>query len=941
MSNLRIRATLTGGSLLALAISASAAAAQDQAAPAAVSQSEAQPASDGGGGDIVVTGTRLKTSGFDAPTPVSEISDVEIQRAAPATISDFVNQMPALSGSKTPRSNKGGIADGVAGANLMNLRNLGVSRTLVLLNGKRATPATLTAAVDVNTIPDALVKRVDIVTGGASAAWGSDAVAGVVNFVLDTKFKGLKGNVQSGISTYGDAANVSADLSFGTGFADGRGHFILSGKFSQSKEALYRDRPWFQGYKFVANPNASQPGQTQFLAAPWAAQFGTRNGIVNSGPLAGYYFADNGSLAGTNFPLAGKSGTFYIGDKAVFDRLEDQSPTQQLSIPVKQFSVYGRASYELTDNIEPYIEGSYAGSRARYQSVYFGRIGNTAINVAKDNFYLPTAVADAMTLAGVNTIPVTIFDSKLGRIQVYVNRDTYRGQGGFQGSFGNNWKWDVSFQYGQTHSTTAATSMARPGNYALATDVVANPANPSQPICRSTITNPNDGCVPFNIFGSQPISAAALGYVTATSSQDLRYTQTVTSANLSGDLVNLPAGPLSFAAGAEYRTEKAEAVADALSQASLFYAGNFKNFNGSYNVKEIYGELGVPVLKDSAFGRSLNIDLAARYTNYSVSGSVVTWKAGFRYEPIQGVEFRLTRSRDIRAPNLQELFQPGLVTNQAVNDPVNSNAQVRFNQTISGNLALKPEKADTLTMGLVLQPAFAPGLRASIDYYDIKIRDAIATYSSQFVVNQCAAGLTQFCQFVTRDSAKALVAVTLAPFNAQLEQARGIDFELSYTRPLGNGTIDLRLLANYVDKLNIVTPTTTVTRAGEIGNNTGAAEGVPHWRGVATATYDSDHFTAQLKGRFIGGAIYDDAWGPGYIDRNSVPAIVYLDAYVGFKVNSVVPNSEFYLSVDNLMDTAPPVVVTSDNANTVSPGTNPYVYDLVGRTFRAGFRFKF
>lgn len=890
---------------------------------------------------IVVTGTRLKTSGFDAPTPVSVITEEQIQRAAPATISDFVNQLPALAGSVSPRTNKGGIGNGQAGVNLMNLRNLGAQRTLVLLNGKRVSPTTLTGVVDVNTIPDALVKRVDVVTGGASAAWGSDAVAGVVNFVLDTKYQGLKGNVQLGTSTHGDANNYAADLSFGTSFADDKGHIVVSGKYNQNDEAMFADRSWFKGYKVVANPLAGQAGQTSFLAAPWASQFGTLNGLVNSGPLAGYYFADNGSLAGTNFPLTGRSGnTFYFGDQAVFNRLADQAPTQQLSIPVKQYSVYGRASYELGDSLEAFVEGSYSGSEARYQSVYFGRIGNTAVNIQRDNFYLPAAVVTAMTSAGVTSIPVSIFDPKLGRIQVYADRDAYRGQGGLQGSLGGNWNWDLTFQYGQTHSITAAHSMARPGNYALATDVVANPSNPSQPICRSTITAPTNGCVPFNIFGSQSISAAALDYVTGTSSQDLRYTQTVTSLNLTGDLLTLPAGAVSLATGAEYRTEKAVAVADAISQLSQFYAGNFKNFSGKYNAKEVYGEIGVPVFKDGALGRSLNLNAAARYTDYSVSGGVTTWKGGLRYEPVEGVELRLTRSRDIRAPNLQELFQPGLVTNQAVNDPVNGNAQVRFMQTVGGNLNLKPEKADTLTLGLVLQPTFANGLRASVDFYDIKIKDAISTYSAQFVVNQCNAGLTQFCQFITRDANRALTAITLAPFNAQLEQARGIDFELSYTKPVGDGTLDLRALANYVDKLNIVTPTTTITRAGEVGNNTGAAEGVPHWRGVASVTYDSAKFTAQLKARLIGAGVYDDAWGPTFIDRRSAPAIAYLDAYADFKMDRISKGSLFYVAVDNLLNTAPPIVVTSDNGNTVGAGTNPFLYDLIGRTFRVGFRFK-
>ena len=319
----------------------------------------------------------------------------------------------------------------------------------------------------------------------------------------------------------------------------------------------------------------------------------------------------------------------------------------------------------------------------------------------------------------------------------------------------------------------------------------------------------------------------------------------------------------------------------------------------------------------------------------------MTCKAGGRYEPIDGLEFRVTRSRDIRAPNLQELFQPGLVTNQEILDPFNGNARVRFTQTQSGSLALKPEKADTLTAGVVLRPGFAPGLRASVDYYDIKIGDAIATNSSQFIVDRCHDGLTVYCGAITRDANNVITAINLQPFNAREEHARGVDIELSYTMPLGSGSLDMRVMTNYVSKLDIVAPDATIHRAGEVGNNTGAAEGVPSWRSVATVTYDRDPVTFQLKGRFIGASRIDDAWGPETIDRYKVPAIFYLDAYLGVKAKGIASNGEFFLSVDNLLNKAPPVVTPSDNANSVSSGTNVYLYDVLGTTIRGGFRFEF
>ncbi|HKY82380.1 MAG TPA: TonB-dependent receptor [Sphingobium sp.] len=894
-------------------------------------------------GDIVVTGTRLQNAGFDAPTPVSVVTAEQIQRAAPATISDFVNQMPALSGSNTPRTNKALIGNGLAGANLLNLRNLGVSRTLVLMNGKRVTPTTLTGAVDVNTLPSALVKRVDIVTGGASAAWGSDAVAGVVNFVLDTEYEGLKGNFQSGISTEGDASNLTGSLSYGTAFADGKGHFLVSGQYTRNGSATYGSRDWFKAYKTVNNPLAGQPGQTTFLAAPWAAQFANDTGLVPSGPLAGYYFDALGGLAGTNFPLSGIAGggTYYFGDKAVFDRLYDQAPLTQSSIPTTQKSIYSRASYDLTDDINVYVEGSYATSKADTRGANYARSGATPATITVDNFYLPQAVRTAMVANNVTSFPLNIQNTKMGAIGIHNSRKNYRGLIGLDGSFGGDWKWGLSYQYGRVDSKIRATDMPRPDQYALAIDAVANPANPSQAICRSTLTDPTNGCVPMNPFGSQALSQAVLNNVVGVSAQDIRYEQHVAAANIAGNLFELPAGPVSFAAGAEYRAEKAHATADPISQRTGFWAGNFKAFDGKINVKEIYGELGIPVFKDSAVGRSLDLNVAGRLTDYSVSGSVKTWKAGFRYEPIDGVEVRLTRSRDIRAPNLQELFQTGAVTNTLVNDPVNGNSPIRAFATVSGNETLTPENADTLTAGIVLRPAFLRGFRASVDYYDIKIRDAIATNSAQFIVDRCFAGDAQYCTAITRNSANLITGIRLQPFNALQERARGVDIELSYTMPAAGGTLDLRVLANYVDKLDIVLPTSVITRAGEVGNNVGAAEGVPHWRATASATYDSSALTAQLRGRLIGSAVFDDNWGPTVIDKRSVPAIFYLDAYLGIKTNSIAPKSEFFLAVDNLLNQDPPVVTQLDASNTQAAGTNVFLYDVIGTTIRAGFRFEF
>lgn len=907
---------------------------------AAVASTAGDAGAAGSVSDIVVTGTRLSSNGFEAPTPVSVITQAQIQQAAPATIADYVNQLPALQGGETPRTPRGNLAAGNAGANFLSLRNLGAPRTLVLLNGRRVTPTTVTGATDVNLLPSALVTRVDVVTGGASAAWGSDAVAGVVNFVLDTKFTGVRGKVQSGVTTEGDGRTLDSDLSVGTGFADDRGHIILSGRYTKSQAAFFSKRDWFKAYKIFPNPNARTPGQPARLVEPWSSLLVTDNGLIASGPLRGTFFNDAGGVAGTNFtfpPIV--SGIYGAGSESVYRTLADQSRYGQANVPVEQGSVYGRASFDLTDAVTAFAEGSWGKTKSITPIANYFRTGNTLIQ--RDNFFLPQSVRDAMTAAGVTTVPLSISNSKLGVLQSSVDRENIRGLGGIEGKFGGNWKYSVSYQYGETKVKIRSPQNPRPARYATAVDAVADPRNPGQAICRSTLTNPGDGCIPINPFGSAPLSSSQLGYVLGNSMQDLTYRQTVATANISGDLLDLPAGPLSIAAGGEYRTERAVATSDDISQANGYFAGNYKPFRGRYNVKEAFAEIGIPVFKDQRFAQALDLNLAARLTDYSTSGNVVTWKAGFTYRPVEDIEFRATRSRDIRAPNLNDLFQTGTVGTFNVIDPFNNGASVQFLQTTRGNPALNPEKADTLTAGVVLRPSFLPGFGMSVDFYNIKIKKAIAINSSQFVVNQCAAGDAVSCSQITRNASNIITAITLLPFNALSEVARGIDIEASYRSNLGPGTMELRTLVNYTDRLAIISAANTIERAGEVGNNVGAAEGVPRWRALATATYTLDPVTLQLKGRFIAASKQDRQWTSADVNRNKVPAIFYLDGYVGFKVKGMGADGEFFLAADNLLNTAPPVVTPQDNSNLLASGTNVFLYDILGTTVRAGFRFKF
>lgn len=884
---------------------------------------------------IVVTGSRIVRDGYEAPTPVSVVTAVEIAKSAPVTIADYVNQMPALSGSTTPRTGQALVGGGTAGANLLNLRNLGPNRTLTLLNGRRVTPSMLTGAVDVNTMPTALVQRVDVVTGGASAAWGSDAVAGVVNFVLDTKFSGLKGEVQGGGTTHGDGGNWSGNLAGGTSFADGRGHIVAALNYSKAKKALAEDRDWFRGHKVVPNPTPGN-GQPARLLLPGTSLNVTSGGLVTTGPLRGVHFDANGNYDPTPFNFGQESGIYAIGG----DQDDYSGRTAEIAQPLEQGSVFSHVSYDLTEAINVFGEFSYGDSRAiNHSGPFFRTSGQFAVQT--DNAYLPADVKAMADAAGINSFGLGFSGERYDRPRGINDRSVQRYLAGFEAELGSDWRVSGYGQHGVSKISNVVVNNPILSRFFLAADAVVNPAT-GDIVCRSTLSNPTNGCVPINPFGAAAPTDAQYNYIWGRAEQNIRIQQDVFALDFSGTLASLPAGDLSVAFGGEYRKEKGEADADPISQQTLFYVGNYKPFSGSYDVKEAYAEFLLPVFRDSKLGRSLELNAAGRIADYSESGQVETWKLGGTYRPVDEVQFRVTRSRDIRAPNLNDMFLGGATVLTNLVDPFRANEAIQVNVTVAGNRNLQPEIANTLTAGVVYQPDWLPGFSASLDVYDIKIKEAIATSSAQQLLNACYGGDQLYCSFITRDGAGGRVSsVRVEPFNQRSEVARGLDIEFGYRTYLGEGSLDLRGMLNYVDKLDINSTVATVSRAGEVGTNLGAAQGVPHWRGLFTAGYSLDPIDVQLKARFIGASKIEADYGPADINRNKVPAIVYLDAFFGWTLPVAEGTTQLFVGVENLLDQNPPISQSQDNSGCCSSGANPFVYDLIGRSIRSGIRFKF
>ena len=957
----RRAAILSSVALAAIVAPAGVAAAQS--APASLTA----PARDGaepgaaGDGEIVVTGSRIVRDGFDAPTPVTVLGAAELDARSDTNVADALNLLPQINTSVTQASQPTAISGGAIGVNLLNLRGLGPTRTLVLQDGKRIINTsfnTAAAAPDINHIPQALIRRVDVVTGGASAVYGSDALAGVVNFVLDRDFTGLKGEAIGGISTYGDNGSYDLSLSAGTKFgADGRGHLLLSGQVAGNDGVGGNNRPWNPGGGAIfVNPGyAAGNGQPFYLVGDRiGASNATPGGLITAGPLRGTYFGQGGTVGSFEFGTVSTNNAMQGGDWQL-SRLDN---VFDLVARDRRHVLFGRASYEVADALTLYVEGQWSRSADSTRTLPYRRHGNLAIRA--DNAFLPQSVQQRLAAAGQTGFTLGTLTGDIGPIEVRNTRELTRWAVGGDGRFdiaGGSWRWDAYYQRSRNEIESSAGNNVIVARFLQAVDAVRGPSGAI--VCRSTLTNPADGCVPFNVFGVGVNDPAAVNYVTGRAIRNDVLEQNVAAANLTGSPFSTWAGPVSIAVGVEHRYESVRGLASALDEENAFAGGNYHASFGNYKVTEGYLEADVPLLRDSALGRSLDLNGAVRRTGYSTSGGVTTWKLGAVYAPVDGIRFRATRSRDIRAPNLGELFSAGQsATGANVIDRLNGGqTNSTFIALRRGNPALQPEVADTLGLGVVLTPGFLPGFQVSVDYFDIDIDDAVKIPNEQTVIDLCAAGNDAACAFITRDAAGQITVIATPPANYLSQDARGIDGEVAYRLPLtdaGSGpALTLRALGSYLISLSNVDNIASSQGAGVTGDFGGIlASGpyAPKFRANVTAGYDDAGFSAAVTWRYIAPAEINKlltecttgcpANSVLTISDNSVPSSSLFDLSLRFRPQAADARAEFFVAVDNVFHADPPFVPGRVDIGFYS-GQYGYYYDRIGRTFRSGLRFTY
>jgi outer membrane receptor protein involved in Fe transport len=950
--------------LLSAALMAPQSAHAQSAAPA---QSAQAPAVE----EIVVTGSRIIRNGYEAPTPVSVLSADELQAMNDANVIDSVDKLPAFSGSQTQRTGAVNLSSGAAGVNLLNLRGMGTQRVLVLLDGKRVINAGISSGytgADTNTMPQGLIARVDVVTGGASAAYGSDALSGVVNFILDKEFTGVKGTVQGGVSTYGDGRQYKVDLSAGAPFAGDRGHLLLSGEIANDDGIKGMFRPWNDEGGVVLSNTARTPTNGQpawILGKDVGVSNAMPGGLITRGPLKGIYFGPGGVPMNFNYGFVSNSNLMQGGDWRIsrIDYGVDMDPA------LERENAYARLSYDVADNFQINGELQYGRSHAANTN-NVNRLFDQVV-VLSGNPFIPASVQAQMTALKLPSITLGSSSGDVGRFFAdnirQLRRWSVGGNGKFD-AFGTAWTWDAYYQASQEGLSSRVRNSGLVSHIALATDAVRAPNGAI--VCRDTLTNPNDGCVPFNFFGVGVNSQAAIDYFRGVAYRYDSLREDVASATLNGEPFSTWAGPVSLATGLEHRRESVRGINTPDDEAANFLAGDFKTTTGHFDVNEGFVETVVPLAKDQSWAKSLDLNAAVRFTDYTSSGYVTTWKVGATWQAIDDVRVRVTRSRDIRAAYLGELYAGGTAAGAtAFVDPF-TGTQVPSGFSLGdGNPHLQPEKADTTGLGVVLSPQFLPGFGVSVDYYNIDVTGAVVSPNGQSVIDGCFAGITALCPNIIRKGnpigntgLAPINTVITSPQNIASQTMRGIDFEGSYRMRLAdvvdswNGDLTFRILAT--DYLKVQTVNTTLS-ANQVVNGLGVLGGfaapgfsgltTPNYRITGSVRYSVDAGSVTLEVRHISDGVYNNAFTQctsgcpnstytidnNHIDSNTVVDLAF--AYKPFRDAGV--DTEVFLTINNLLNQAPPFIAGGNSSGYYS-GQNVRDYDTIGRFFTAGVRFK-
>jgi outer membrane receptor protein involved in Fe transport len=913
--------------------------------------------------EITVTGSLVKRSNLEAISPVVTVTSADIQAKGLTNSADVINQLPEAGVPGISNANSNFSTD-AAGLEVVNLRNLGTSRTLVLIDGKRTAggiPPGQGAGngVDISTIPAYLIDKVDIVTGGGSSTYGSEAVAGVINFRLKESFNGILFNQQIGeTSDYGDSRTTTTDLLMGSDFADGRGHALFA--------AEYQDE-----------------GIVKSESRPFAALDINNGGVYSPSSFTPYGSALTDS--GRYVTLGDGSVAKYNADIYGFNR----EALRTIQIPTTKLDAYSKISYDILPELTYYADFKFARTTATsiLEPIAIGAgQGSTTIGFNGDyltipltNPYIPAALAAKGIVddgaGGIGDFRRRFLE--LGDRGDQVTRYNFAITNGVRGTVLDRFDYDLYYSYSETTSTNVENNSGNVLNLqnSLNADIspVTGQIECSDPAARA------QGCVPIDLFGPGKASAAALNYIRAIKTYNDDISEGDVNGKISGPVYSLPYGDVQLALGFEHRREDGSSTPDALTASGFGLDSSGPATRGGYAVTDLFTETKVPVLKDLPFAKQFTLDAAYRRSYYSLSnvGEQESYRYGGTYAPIKDIEFRIDNSVAIRAPNIDELFTGRTQNASSVVDPCSNNgldnasnraqrianclkipgitpgftedqaAQQTEISYQSGNPNLNAERARVLTFGVVLQPRYIPRFSLSVDAFKYLIANAIQSIDLQTTANQCVdTGNPLFCQLVRRNPTTGIIqGVDSKVINVGAIREQGIDAQLNYELRVpalskyvfsnidDNAAVDFSWNYEYINYLNYI------TIPGNITEQTGDF-GAPKNKWTLDTLYRDDKFQLNYDLRYLGQQSYDFyGSGPHFANR------FYSDLSLRYQFTKKI---SAYVGVKNLFDRQPPQLdqnfqQTGAGVATGVTGTNtvPDVYDAIGRYIYLGVHAQF
>ncbi len=945
-------------------------------------------------GEIVVTGSRIRRDTFDAPQPISVVSAQAIREAGQVNVGDILRELPSINSNTNGQNSSSTLF--LAGQTRADIRGLGATRTLVLMDGRRLPFSDASSpAVDLNTIPSLMIERVETVPGGVSAVYGSEAISGVVNFIMKKEQNGLEVDLQGGLTGEGDGAQTRAGFNWGKKFADDKLNVMIGGEYSNVDKIMQKDRDWaYPGIRrdTRVTPQPILDPTSRSNTAP-TATFQLLGGALGTAKAVTLDYRNPSQLVAlspacstpTVQPDCQDPALFY---SAVYNALQGK---------VNRGILRGYADYKITEHWKVFVDAQYTkvNGYGIFQPAFSSAAGGGTMPVSLkgDNAYLagPTATDAALRAAwlgagkaftSTSTAQVGKFWQEFGGRDVKTEREQERVTGGFQGlfqTFDRDVHVDGYVQYSNLNGTTISYGVPNIARVQQATDAVLLNG---QVVCRDAGARAA-GCTPWNLIDGP--SVEAINWTNATSTTDQKVTQTVAGLNFDTQLINLPAGPLGVAFGFEYRKETSHFHQDPLGASGALFFNAIGDRGGEYDVKEFYGEARIPILKDLPFAKELTAELAYRGSDYSTIHGTDQYRLHLEYAPVKDIRFRATQSTAVRAPNIVELFSPqsrnfttaaldpcdkdvfrGASASQQAARRITCAAAISgwnsatFASNIGtgrpslallqgGNPNLGPEKAHTYQYGVVIQPRWVPGLNLSVDFFKYNLQDAIGTVPiNTLFQNLCydspdAYASNPFCKQIERDPTGAstgiiggVVQATLINQNVAKTKVEGWDYSASYsfhTEDLVKQDFgDIALRLDATWEYQFATQGLPGQAYTQFANTINNA--TPQWKANGTVRWTYDKIAVTWQTLYIGSMISNNALLPTQLDPYMTGDYFKHDLKVSYKFNDQIILRGGVL---NLFDEHPPALPETF----AGTGTGSSTYDNAGRFFYVGVNMEF